>query len=202
MAFDSYSSLKTVLAAHAARDDLTDYLADFITLAEAAANYGSDNTPALRVRDMETESTLTATSTGWTIPDDYLHYSHVKLGNCVLTYLAKGPFDALDSSGTPEYFTIVGDEIRVNGSTSGDLVLTYTQSIPALSDANTSNWLLSKHPNIYLRLALMELSLFIHDDSKVQKNATLASAYIEGANNAGEMAEYANASMSINGYAQ
>ena len=56
MAITTYAELQTAIANWLARDDLTTYLPDFITLFEAAANR------RLRVRQMETTATLTPSS--------------------------------------------------------------------------------------------------------------------------------------------
>ena len=43
------------------------------------------------------------------------------------------------------------------------LRMEYYQKIPALSDSNTSNWLLEKHPDVYLHSALFYANKFLRD---------------------------------------
>ena len=52
-----------------------------------------------------------------------------------------------------------------SGSVTGEL--TYYAKIPALSDANTSNWLLDVAPDIYLYGALMEAAPYLDDQEKL-----------------------------------
>jgi hypothetical protein len=45
--------------------------------------------------------------------------------------------------------------------------LTYYGKITALSDSNTSNWLLSYAPDLYLYGALLEASPYLKDDERL-----------------------------------
>lgn len=200
MAITNYSQLQAAIGTWRARGDLTAYTADFVALAETSINYGSDNTPALRCREMQTEVDITAgTDSKFDLPTDFLSPMFARLGNCNLEYLAPQSFKMQSTAGMPQYFTIIGDHIEVEGSTSNDLTLFYYAKVPALSVASDTNWLLTKHPNIYLKLALMEAALFVKDDEEALKQGTLASRLMSGLNDSDELALYANATMAIEG---
>lgn len=170
MAITTYAELKTAVQAwFYGRDDLSDYVADFITLAEGHFNR------ELRVREMVAVTDLTPSSGAVTLPSDYLGYKRVVEKASTrrpLTYIVPEAADHLYSSsaaGLGVNFTIVGDTLYTYPAASNDVELTYYQEIPALSDANTSNWLLAKYPNLYLRAAQMMAAEFAKDDAEQSK---------------------------------
>src|SRR5437899_475493 len=71
MAFTTYAELQAAIASWLARDDLTAYIPDFITIFEAAA------ARKLKVRLQESTTTLTPSSGVATIPTDYLGHRRV-----------------------------------------------------------------------------------------------------------------------------
>ena len=64
------------------------------------------------------------------------------------------PMDALkaqpDVSGNPRKYAITGVNFEVfpEPASATTYQLTYFQTLPALSNSNTTNWLLSKHPDL------------------------------------------------------
>jgi hypothetical protein len=75
----------------------------------------------------------------------------------------------VSSAGYPAVYTEFNGELLIAPTASGDYILRYYAKIPALSDNNTTNWLLTKYPDVYLWGALSEASSFINSDAKVQK---------------------------------
>jgi hypothetical protein len=71
MALTTYAELLTTVANYLARDDLTAYIPDGVTLFECAA------ARRLKVRLQESTTTLTPSSGVATIPSDYLGYRRV-----------------------------------------------------------------------------------------------------------------------------
>lgn len=49
----------------------------------------------------------------------------------------------------------------------GTVFLRYQQTIPALSDAQTTNWLLSAHPDIYYYALLLQCEAYIVNDERL-----------------------------------
>ena len=60
----------------------------------------------------------------------------------------------------------------------------YIQKITALSDANTSNWVLSNAPDAYLYGALIHSAPFLRDDERIGVWAALYQSAIDGLNRA------------------
>src|SRR5690606_25300785 len=91
-----------------------------------------------------------------------------------LTAMAQGQVDAYrtsiaDVSGQPVYFSVLGTEMELlpTPNQEYDIGILYRANIPALSDANTANWLLTMAPDVYLYGALLEASPYLENDSRV-----------------------------------
>ena len=71
--------------------------------------------------------------------------------------------------GQPVYYTITGSQLEFipTPDTTYSAELTYYAKIPALSDSNTSNWLLAYAPDLYLYGALMEAAPYLKDDERL-----------------------------------
>ena len=65
--------------------------------------------------------------------------------------------------------------------------------MPALTALAATNWLLQKHPGIYLRASLLMAAEFIKDAREMATQATLLSSLIKGMNDQGMLANYAKA---------
>lgn len=161
MALATYADLQSQIENWLARDDLTTYIPDFITLFEAAA------CRRLRVRLMETTATLTPTSGVATIPSDYLGHRRVTWTGSPrieLTYLSPPVFQyewPVQISGTPSAYTIEGSNLRVMASDDSALDFDYYQRTAAVS--GTLNWLFTNHPDAYLFGSLCEANAFNKD---------------------------------------
>jgi hypothetical protein len=77
------------------------------------------------------------------------------------------------TTGTPEVYTILGDKLRFapKPDSTFTATLNFYKKFDALSDSNTSNFILSDHPAIYLYGALYHATNFLGgiDKMLVQK---------------------------------
>jgi hypothetical protein len=165
MALDgTYSGLLDSIASWLARDDLTDQIPDFVTMFEAVANR------RLRVREMETDATLTQSSGQVTLPADFLSARRVSvLSSPTVTLESVAPdwfYSAYPDStaGTPQVYMIAGSVMRIRPVTTTDVNLAYYAKIPALS--GEVNWLFTAHPDLYLFGSLCEAKAFIEDEKR------------------------------------
>ena len=168
MALNTYTSLKTAIANWLNRSDLTNEIADdFIKLTEADFN------SKLRIRQMEQIDTVTINAETVTVPTGFISVRsfYILSGNKYpLEYLTPSNlFETRGSSrtGRPRAYTIEADneteQFRFGPSpdTSYTGYLSYYKAIAALSDSNTSNYILSTHPNIYLYGSLYHAANFL-----------------------------------------
>ena len=168
MSIATFSELKTAVAGWLSRGDLTPVIPDFITMAEAEFNR------RLRVRQMMVTQTTTPSSSQFSLPTDFLTWrSVVWTGSprAVLEYLDPQMLEAINptqSAGVPSHFSILGttDGVGVVKATPSSTVaidFTYYQKVTALSTSNTTNWLLSAHPDVYLAGSLVEGFAYIQE---------------------------------------
>ena len=165
MALTSYSTLKTSIANWLNRTDLTSEISDdFIILTEADLN------SKLRVRKMITSTSITIDSETESTPADFLQIRDffITEGGTkhALKYITPAQMDQIkgsSTSGMPSSYTILGDNFRFAPIPSAAYTgtLNYYAKFPALSDSNTSNYILTHHPSIYLYGSLYHAANFL-----------------------------------------
>ena len=166
MAITTYAELQTAVAswAHRSDDEFTDAIPEMITLAEARLY------DLLLLKDMETETTLTAvvSQNYVALPSDYLSpiALWIVIDSVRVQMLAalpqELPYDVNDTQ--PRMWAIDGANIRF------DCPADDTYSLPfryvansALSSSNTSNYLLTRKPDLYLAASLVEAARWAQD---------------------------------------
>jgi hypothetical protein len=165
MALATYSDLKTSLANWLNRTDLTSEISgDFIVLAE------KDFNSKLRVRKMIAQSSITIDAETETLPTGFLQVRdfYILQGNTKysLQYITPAQMDQIrggSTTGQPSTYTILGDNLRFAPapSTSYTGIINYYKEFDPLSDSNTSNYILTNHPAIYLYGSLYHASNFL-----------------------------------------
>ncbi|KQX18142.1 MULTISPECIES: phage adaptor protein [unclassified Sphingomonas] len=83
----------------------------------------------------------------------------------------------------PRYYTIVQGQLRFYPApldTSFTAEFTRYETLPALGEATSTNWLLSQHPNVYLYGALAQAELLGWNDSRMANLATLFVNAVDG----------------------
>jgi hypothetical protein len=171
MALDTFAGLKSTIADYLNRDDLTSIIPSFISIAEAKFNR------KLRVRQMIKRANASIETAFFAYPADWLQAKEFQLNTnpiVRLGFVTEAQGDDLKAgrftaAGKPLYYTITGSQLEFIPSpdTTYSAELTYYAKIPALSDSNTSNWLLAYAPDLYLYGALMEASPYLKDDERL-----------------------------------
>lgn len=193
MAITNYTTLQAAIANWLARDDLTAYIPDFIALAEHQIYYGSDDpafpTDPLRVRQMETITTLTLSTNPVSLPDSFLEQRRLYINDTNRTPLSPVSPEQLltdypsSSTGRPVSFSIEGNTARFAPSPDSAYevpMLHYSKPDPL---ATTSvNPVLTAYPLVYLYTALTQAAPFCNNDERIQTWARMAAAGINAAN--------------------
>ena len=171
MALNTFAGLKATIADYLNRDDLTAIIPSFITIAEAKFNR------KLRVRQMITRAEGQIETAFFAYPADWLEAKEFQLNTNPITrlqFVTEAQGDELKATryttvGTPVYYTITGSQLEFipTPDTTYSAELTYYAKIPALSDSNTSNWLLAYAPDLYLYGALLEAAPYLKDDERL-----------------------------------
>ena len=174
----NYSTLQTDVADWAMRDDLGSVIPSFIARAEEEI-FKAHRTP-LRVREMETEATLTVTSLSAQLPSDFLEARYIKLDNDTRDTIYYFPPDKWKPSSSG-YFTIVGTEVRLPTGTSSNLKLVYYAKPDPLATTST-NTILDNYYTAYLEGALKFAFSYMRDFTKVQIAQSALDAFLDNAN--------------------
>lgn len=175
-----FSSLKDAAIEYLAREGDTTLIAripTFIQLFEAKMNR------MLFVPQMEKRSTTTidlgSTEPEFiTLPTDFQTMRTVRLSGVAgkprlqfmtPTQLEDYRYSTDNVAGKPIYFSIFGDEMELapTPNEAYTLEMIYRANLGPLSDANTSNWLLLKAPDLYLYGTLMESAPYIKEDERI-----------------------------------
>jgi hypothetical protein len=171
MSITTYSELQSAVQNWTGRTDLVDRVPEWIALFEAWVNR------KLRVRQMETSTTLTPASGSATLPTDYLQWRRVTWTGSPrrdLEYVHPAILQAYYSTtpeGTPRMFTIEGSTLKIRPTDTTDLEFDYYGKVAALSVSATTNWLLTAHPDLYLFGSLVEATAFVeHEMATVWKS--------------------------------
>lgn len=188
MDLTSYAGLQAAVADWVDRDDLTAQIPAFIMLAETAINL------KLEHRKMETIVSLTPTDNVCSLPSDLLKIRRAVYGAGRSELYAVTPEAAdeqyLNSGSSTCAYTIVGDNLKLYPTGTDDVELTYFQKVPALSDSNTSNWLLAEAPHLYLYATRAMAYDFFKEDASFQLNMGLASQIVESLNTQSRISQY------------
>lgn len=186
MSITNYSDLQSSVANWLHRADLAALIPDFISLAEAKLSSDIDS------RSMEANVTLTTTKGNpkVSVPADMLEMIRLKYCGAYdkpLKYLAPDELTAdygNKRTGEPEVFTVIGADIEIAPipDVAYSLSLAYMQRIPALSNSNTTNWLLSSWPNAYLYGALCAAQPYLINDARLPVFQALYKEAVEGIN--------------------
>ena len=185
MALSTYSELKSSIANWLNRSDLTTEIAnDFIVLTE------KDFNSKLRIRKMVNQTSLTLNAETVALPSGFLQIRdfYILSGGTKysLTYMTPSQMDQVKGTsmvGMPTSYTILGDTFRFS-PVPGDsytAYLNYYKTFDALSDSNTSNFILTNHPSIYLYGSLYHAAQFLGgvDPNRVQQWLQLYSTALE-----------------------
>jgi hypothetical protein len=173
MALATYADLQSAAADWINRADLTAVIPTFITLAEAKFNR------ELRLRDMMVRAEATTSNEFVAVPADFLENYSLELNMAQIgpqqSLAFIGPLEAkvLKANkivGLVRYYTIIDGAFELLPAPDGDtdVILTYYQKIPSLSDTATTNWLLTKSPDLYLYSTLLEAAPYLRDDDRMQ----------------------------------
>ncbi len=149
----------------------------------------------LRTPDMETTLNFTATSEYETLPADLLELRFVYQDNNpdtpLRTMSPAGLLAAFNGrAGVPMAYAIEGGRVRIGPSGTTTLTMVYFARIPALTEASVSNWLLEKHPDLYVAGVMYHLARRDRDTAEMQMTLAEVEGLIQRINQAGAKARW------------
>jgi len=203
MAITNYTNLQTAIADFLNRDDLTSVIPTFIQLAETQLQR------EIRHWKMETRASgqQSAGDQYMQIPADWLETIRLHLtgsGTSAVTMTSRAAMADIRaknenaSTVAPYYYTHADGQFELypTPSEDTDFELLYYQKIPDLA-SNTTNWLLSDAPDVYLYGSLLHSAPYLAEDARVAVWAQMYSAAVQNVNNASEQARYSGSGMTL-----
>lgn len=183
MAIDSYAKLQAEIQDTLDRDDLVADVTAFSpstiegVVKRAIRKCEIRVQRQLRVRDMETSTTLTlsAGTSQYSLPSDFLSMRTFYINKDPIRILRQDSFTNILSehpntaTREPDAFAIVGSSIYIRPvpDSAYSCPMHYYRTIPALSDSNTSNWLLTDAPDVYLYGSCLEITPYLGEDQRI-----------------------------------
>jgi len=164
----NYATLQSAIADYLNRADLTAQIQTFIQFAEADLN------TRLRSREMIVNATATSDGQFVALPPDWLEAINMMIvgGQSPLRYITPDEADTIIKAQTytsTRFYSMTTGIIELVPPAVNDITIdmVYYGKIPALSTANTTNWLLTKAPDVYLYGALTHAAPFLMDDQRM-----------------------------------
>lgn len=201
MAIGNYAELQTAIANWLARDDLAAVIPDFVRLADSRINQ------ELRTREMvaRAKKTVNAGEQYLTLPADFLEARNIQVNGSPERMLRYRTPDTLDQrhlpipAGKPAFYTFIGDEIQLAPvpDATCEIEIAYYASPAPLADNQPTNWLLRKHPEVYLYGALIEAAAYIGDDKRISLWTAGFTNSINNINKRNKRAIYSGSSLEV-----
>lgn len=164
----SYATLQAAIADYLNRQDLTAQIPMFIQFCEADLN------TRLRCREQIVRAEATSDNEYVQLPSDWLEAVNLQIvdGTSPLRFVTMDEADIINRERRYPYvaaYSLMDGAIELVPPPAADVAIemVYYSKIPALSDSNTSNWLLTKAPDVYLYGALTHAAPFLVDDQRV-----------------------------------
>lgn len=168
MALANYSDLVTAIGNWLDDSTLTDRIPEFISLAEA------EFSRRLRTDDMVATTTVTASSENTALPSGFNGLLAIDVDGSPDRQLERMSLPELkraystDDTGKPFAYAIADGKFWWGPvpDSSYTVNLIYSATIPGLQ-ANTTNWLMTAHPDLYLFGALLQAEFFGWNDTRL-----------------------------------
>lgn len=199
MAIGTYSELQSAVADFLNRDDLTLIIPTFISLAEAQMDRD------IRHWRMESRSSITLDSEYVDLPADWIETISLNAGNTNPIKLASREsiadkrIDSQDTAGTPRFYAHIAGKLELyptpDDSYTGEIL--YYAKIEALSDSNTTNWLLTYYPDAYLYGALIHSAPYLQEDERSVLWAQMYGATVQKINQSSDLAKMSGSGLTM-----
>ena len=184
-----YQQLKEVIADFANRKDLESQIPLFIKLTESRLK-----------RDLRDEVRMTQRAEAmvygefFPLPCDWVSTTKVIAGDRILRLADSFNIERVELYGEPKYYRHAGDQLQLLPATDvseSDPIrfeMEYLAFPEPLSDENPSNWVLQTYPELYIYGAMLQVSPFLMEDSRIPVWAQAYGEAVSAANVASEKA--------------
>ena len=163
-AFADFIDLQTAVVEHVRNPSIADVFPRLVKLAEVGFNR------RLRCREQISTATVTVSGGSGALPTDMAEIIGV-YDAAGVEYIAQ-PLQAVKVSQGRGYYAISSGNIVTRNDE--DLTIEYYAKVPTITDSLTdSNWLLQKHPGLYLYGVGLEAAKYLRDVETAQATSAL-----------------------------
>jgi hypothetical protein len=163
MALSTYADLSAAILNYISDSTLTN-VGDFVALAEAEFNR------RLRLPDMEQRSTATLSGDALALPTDFMEMRALHIDNISLAQVTPADYGRLTIAiaGIPAIYTVQDGQLffKPSSSSAKTIEMVYYQTIPSLQ-ANSTNWLMTRAPDLYLMASLAQAEFYGWNDDRL-----------------------------------
>lgn len=156
VAIANYGELRVALSDFIGHRNVSSVLPRLVQMAESYLNR------ELRTRFQITTAPLTLASGVVSLPSDFLEMAHV-YGTNGYQYRSGPLSDSQRTTSQYSRYSIDASNLNINGY-SGNRTVTYFAALPTLTTSNsTTNWLLTRYPDVYLYALAVEAAKHLKD---------------------------------------
>ena len=199
MSITTYSELKTSIANWLDRDDLTSVIPDFIMLAEHQMERSIRHYKMVERSSGALDSQYSAVPADWleTIRFSITDNNTSKVEQTTVSDLMDKRAAGLNQTGLPKFYAHVGEtfELYPTPDQTYTIELLYYQKIPALSDSQTTNWLLGDAPDAYLYGSLLHAAPYLGEDERVNVWSNLYTTAVTSLNAVNEKTRHSGTAL-------
>lgn len=189
-AFADFIDLQTAVVEHVRNPSIADVFPRLVKLAEVGFNR------RLRCREQISTATVTISGGSGALPTDMAEIIGV-YDAAGVEYIAQ-PLQAVKVSQGRGYYAISSGNIVTRNDE--DLTVEYYANVPTISGSLTdSNWLLQKHPGLYLYGVGMEAAKYLRDVETAQATSALLDMEYTAAAAQDEQGRYSRARVRVAG---
>lgn len=190
MAFADFIDLQTAVVEHVRNPSIADVFPRLVKLAEVTFNR------RLRCREQITTATLTITSGSAALPSDYA--ALLGVFDAAGVEFIQQPVQSLQEAQTRGYYALSGSNIIAKNDEV--LSLIYYAKVPTITDSLTdTNWLLQKHPGVYLYGVGLEAAKYLRDADTAQATMPFLDMEIDAANGQDAQERYGRVRVRVQG---
>ncbi len=203
MAINTFATLKSATSDFLNRDDLSSAIENFIALAEAQINRD------IRHWKMETRSSgqQSAGDEYSQVPANWMETIRFHVtdnGTSPLDLISRKAMEDKragreNATGTPRYYTHADGQFQLypTPSATTNTELLYYAKVGALSDSNTTNWLVTEALDVYLYGVRLHSAPYLAEDERVTVWGQMYSAAVARLNEASEKAKYSGSGLTL-----
>lgn len=190
-AFADLIDLQTAVVEHVGTAKIVDVFPRLVQMAEVNINR------RLRCQDMVTRTTLTLASGSAPLPADFIEALGVY--NSIGYEYIQQPLQSVLTTNTTQFYAI-GAGTLVTKITAGTVLMDYYAQVPTLTTSpTTSNWVLAKHPGLYLYAVGLEAAKYLKDIELAKVTSALADMEYDAAEKYDNNSRYSRARVRVAG---